>query len=234
MPIKLITAGVIPIIFAVAFLSIPQFAGQLLSGGDKAELGANLTRVFSNPSSSYLSEIANPVNTQYLNFQPTLTESGATVYGFSLEPLVYPFLYVFLVIVFTYFYTSVMFNAKEISENLQKQGGFVADIRPGLQTERYLSTVVSRLTLFGSMSLGFLALMPIIAQIFLKTDQIAVGGTSILILVSVALETLRQLESKALMVTYDDYSTIGIGEMTATGEGESATGARTRFRFRKK
>jgi preprotein translocase subunit SecY len=234
LPIKLITAGVIPIIFAVAFLSIPQFAGQLLSGGSRAELGADLTRVFSNPSSAYLSEIANPVNTEYLNFQPTLTESGTTIYGFSLEPLVYPFLYVFLVVIFTYFYTSVMFNAKEISENLQKQGGFVADIRPGMQTERYLTSVVTRLTLFGSMSLGFLALMPIIAQIFLKTDQIAVGGTSILILVSVALETLRQLESKALMVTYDDYSTIGIGESTAASDGEAATGARTRFRFRKK
>lgn len=235
LPIKLITAGVIPIIFAVAFLSIPQFAGQLMSTSNKyPELGSNLTRIFSNPSSAYLSEIANPVTTQYLNFQPTVDENGITTYGFSLEPLIYPFLYVFLVIVFTYFYTSVMFNSKEISENLQKQGGFIDDIRPGLQTERYLSTVVNRLTLFGAISLGFLALMPIIAQIWLKTDQIAVGGTSILILVSVALETLRQIESKALMVTYDDYSSIGIGEMTPASDYEAARGARTRFRFRKK
>jgi preprotein translocase subunit SecY len=232
LPIKLITAGVIPIIFAVAFLSIPQFAGQLMNGSSKyAELGTSLTRVFSNPSSQYLSQIANPVTTEYLNFAPELNESAATVYGYSLEPLIYPALYVTLVIVFTYFYTSVMFNAKEISENLQKQGGFVADIRPGAQTEKYLSSVVTRLTLFGSISLGLLALMPILAQIWLKTDQIAVGGTSILILVSVALETLRQIESKALMVTYDDYSTIGIGEMTPAHAGEAATGAKTRFRF---
>jgi preprotein translocase subunit SecY len=234
LPIKLITAGVVPIIFAVAFLSIPQFAGQLLRSNTKyAPLAASMTRVFSNPSSAYLGQIANPTNTQYLNFQPTVT-NGATTYGFSLEPLIYPLLYVTLVIVFTYFYTSVMFNAKEISENLQKQGGFIEGIRPGANTESYLSSVVTRLTLFGSVSLGLLALMPILAQIWLKSDQIAVGGTSILILVSVALETLRQIESKALMVTYDDYSTIGLGEMSASSTAESSTGAKTRFKFFKK
>jgi len=235
LPIKLITAGVIPIIFAVAFLSIPQFAGQLMSGSAKnAQLGANLTRIFNNPSSAYLAEIATPTTTNYLNFDKTVSETGAVSYGYSLEPLIYPTIYVLLVIVFTYFYTSVMFNSKEIAENLQKQGGFVADIRPGQQTEQYLTGVVTRLTLFGSLALGFLALTPILAQIWLKTDQIAVGGTSILILVSVALETLRQLESKALMVTYDDYSTIGIGEMTSASGAEAASGARTRFNFFKK
>lgn len=214
LPIKLITAGVIPIIFAVAFLSIPQFAGQLMSGSDRyADLGANLTRIFNNPSAAYLAEIQNPATTEYLNFGTVPDDSLTGIPGqpeFSLEPLIYPVAYIVLVVVFTYFYTSIMFNAKEISENLQKQGGFVSDIRPGAQTEKYLSGVVNRLTLFGSMALGFLALTPILAQIWLKTDQIAVGGTSILILVSVALETLRQLESKALMVTYDDYSEIGL------------------------
>ena len=214
LPIKLITAGVVPIIFAVAFLSIPQFAGQLMSSSNRwGELGADLSRVFQNPSSVYLQEVFTPSTTQILNFNPTTDPTTNSVtYGYSLEPLIYPALYVLLVVVFTYFYTSVMFNSKEISENLQKQGGFVADVRPGQQTERYLGSIVNRLTLFGSISLGFLALMPILAQIWLKTDQIAVGGTSILIMVSVALETLRQVESKALMVTYDDYSTIGIND----------------------
>lgn len=213
LPIKLITAGVVPIIFAVAFLSIPQFAGQLMSNSGRwASLGADLSRIFQNPSSTYLQEIFTPQSTEILNFVPQAPtqENGFVGYGFSLEPLIYPALYMTLVIVFTYFYTSVMFNAKEIAENLQKQGGFVSDIRPGLQTEKYLAGVVSRLTLFGSISLGLLALMPILAQIWLRTDQIAVGGTSVLIMVSVALETLRQVESKALMVTYDDYSTIGL------------------------
>ena len=108
-------------------------------------------------------------------------------------------------VVFTFFYTSIAFNSKEIAENLQKQGGFIADTRSGKQTEKLLGKVVNRLTLFGALSLGLLAILPIIAQFFLKTS-VALGGTSILILVSVALETLRALESRALMVTYDQYS----------------------------
>lgn len=207
LPIKLIAAGVVPIIFAVAFLSIPQFAGQLMGNSERwGNLGLSLSRVFQNPTSQYLQEIFRPESTTLLNFGPTTDQSGNAVYSWSLEPLIYPALYVTLVIIFTYFYTSVMFNAKEISENLQKQGGFVAEIRPGAQTEKYLVSVSRRLTLFGSFSLGILALMPIAGQVWLRTDQIAVGGTSVLIMVSVALETLRQVESKALMVTYDDYS----------------------------
>ena len=92
--------------------------------------------------------------------------------------------------------------------------------------------MVSRLTLFGSISLGFLALMPIVAQVFLKTDQIAIGGTSILILVSVSLETLRQIESKSLMITYDDYSTIGIGK--DSDEDNTKKPRKRRFVFLKK
>jgi preprotein translocase subunit SecY len=75
-----------------------------------------------------------------------------------------------------------------------------------LQTEKYLTKVVNRLTLFGALALASLAILPIIAQALLKSSQIAIGGTSILILVSVALETMRQLESRALMITYDDYT----------------------------
>jgi hypothetical protein len=109
-----------------------------------------------------------------------------------------------LVFVFTYFYTSVTFNSKEIAENLQKQGGFLEGVRSGKQTEKYLGTVVNRLTLFGGLALGALAVLPILAQVKLN-QNIAIGGTSILILVSVSLETLRQVESRALMITYDQY-----------------------------
>ncbi len=183
LPIKLITAGVIPIIFAVAFLSIPAYAGQIMSASDSLRLqewGAKLSVWFANPSAQ------------------TFAAGGW-------EPYIYPLVYFVLVVVFTYFYTGVTFNSKEISENLQKQGGFIAGVRAGAQTEKYLGKVVNRLTLFGAMALGFLAIMPIAAQAFLKTD-IAIGGTSILILVSVSLETLRAVESRALMVTYDQYS----------------------------
>jgi preprotein translocase subunit SecY len=173
----------VPIIFAVAFLSVPSYVGQILSSNSSArlaELGGNLINWFQTPSS-------------------------ATFAAGGWQPYIYPLVYFSLVFVFTFFYTGLTFNAKEIAENLQKQGGFIANVRSGLQTEKYLSKIVNRLTLFGAISLGLLALLPIIAQIFLKTD-IAIGGTSILILVSVALETLRQIESRALMVTYDQYS----------------------------
>lgn len=182
LPIKLITAGVVPIIFAVAFLSVPSFVGQLLSSNASArlqEVGANL----------------------YLWFQPPSAQTFAQP-GFT--PYIYPVVYFLLVFVFTFFYTSITFNSKEIAENLQKQGGFIEGIRSGLQTESYLGKVVNRLTLFGALALGMLALVPIIGQVFL-TSNIAIGGTSILILVSVALETLRSVESRALMVTYDQY-----------------------------
>jgi preprotein translocase subunit SecY len=182
LPVKLITAGVVPIIFAVAFLSVPSFAGQILTGSHSVHLqhiGTDLVSWFQNPTSQSFAH-------------------GGFV------PYIYPLVYFLLVFIFTFFYTGITFNAKEIAENLQKQGGFIEGIRSGNQTEKYLSRVVNRLTLFGAISLGFLALLPIIGQIFLKAN-IALGGTSILILVSVALETLRAIESRALMVTYDQY-----------------------------
>jgi len=183
LPIKLITAGVIPIIFAVAFLSVPPFVGQLLtsSGSERLqEIGANMATWFQAPTS-------------------------ATFAAGGWEPFIYPIAYFFLVFLFTFFYTSITFNSKEIAENLQKQGGFIEGVRSGHQTERYLSRTVNRLTLFGATSLGLLASIPIIVQSFVSTS-IALEGTSILILVAVSLETLRAIESRALMVTYDQYA----------------------------
>ena len=183
LPVKLITAGVVPIIFAVAFLSVPSFAGQLLSGSSNqhwAHLGQNLITWFQTPSAQ------------------TFASEGIQAY-------IYPAVYFLLVFVFTFFYTSITFNSKEIAENLHKQGGFIEGVRSGAQTEQYLGKIVNRLTLFGAFSLGILAIMPVIAQIFI-TANITIGGTSVLILVSVALQTLRAVESRALMVTYDQYS----------------------------
>lgn len=189
LPVKLIAAGVIPIIFAVAFLSVPSFAGQLLTHGQGValtfqhtfweKLGVHLSELFQNPTS-------------------------ASFAAGGWKPWIYPATYFFLVFIFTYFYTSVTFNSKEIAENLQKQGGFIADVRSGKQTEKYLSKLVNRLTLFGAIALGLLAVLPIVGQVYLS-QSIAIGGTSILILVSVSLETLRQVESRAMMITYDQY-----------------------------
>ena len=182
LPVKLITAGVVPIIFATAFLSVPSFLGQLLTSSQSQrlqEIGSNLVIWFQNPS-------------------PQTFAAG----GFT--PYIYPITYFLLVFVFTFFYTGITFDSKEIAENLQKQGGFIEGVRSGSQTEKYLGKIINRLTLFGALSLGLLALVPIIGQVFVSAN-IALGGTSILILVSVALETLRAIESRALMVTYDQY-----------------------------
>jgi preprotein translocase subunit SecY len=206
MPVKLITAGVVPIIFAVAFLSMPSFAGQLMTGSGSARLqsiGATLVQLFQTPSAQ--------------SFQQP-----------GWQPFFYPVVYFVLVVMFTFFYTSIAFNSTEIAENLQKQGGFIEGVRAGKQTEKYLGYVVNRLTLFGAFALGFLAIVPIIGQIFLSED-IAFEGTSILILVSVSLETLRQIESRALMVTYDQYQQPDFFYDTEVPL-DAATGAR-RLRF---
>jgi len=208
LPVKLITAGVIPIIFAVAFLSVPSFVGQLLINNHSerlAHLGTNLSAWFQTP-----------------------TATSFSTPGF--EPYIYPLTYFLLVFLFTFFYTSVTFNSKEIAENLQKQGGFIEGVRSGLQTEKYLGRTVNRLTLFGAFALGLLAILPIAGQVILGTNNIAIGGTSVLILVAVSLETLRAVESRALMVTYDTYESEDFFyDSTAGGESGAVTGRRLRF-----
>ena len=188
LPVKLIAAGVIPVIFAVAFLSLPAFIGQVLKAGGNPEyltLATNLITWFQAPS------------------------PGAFT-GDSLASLIYPSAYFALVILFTYFYTGIVFNANDIAETLQKQGGFIEGVRPGLQTEKYLTRTVNRLILFGSIALGLIAVLPfaaeyVFAQLAINATNLAIGGTGLLIVVSVGLESLRQINSRALMVTYDDY-----------------------------
>ncbi len=189
LPIKLIAAGVIPVIFAVAFLSLPAFIGQVLKATNNPE---------------YL-ELANNLILWFQAPQP-----GAFT-GDTLGAMIYPASYFILVILFTYFYTGIIFNSNEIAENLQKQGGFIEGVRPGIQTEKYLSRTVNRLILFGSVVLGLIAVLPFVAEYAFAQagitgiQNLAIGGTGILIVVSVALESLRQINSRALMVTYDDY-----------------------------
>ena len=190
LPIKLIAAGVIPVIFAVAFLSLPAFLGQILKATN---------------NEAYL-DIANNL---ILWFQ---APNPGSFTGVQWQAFIYPGAYFALVIFFTYFYTGIVFNANEISENLQKQGGFIEGVRPGKQTEIYLTTTVNRLILFGSVVLGLIAISPFIMEyaIFhfagISITNLSIGGTGLLIVVSVALETIRQINSRALMVTYDDYS----------------------------
>ena len=126
--------------------------------------------------------------------------------------LIYPVSYFLLVIIFTYFYTSIVFNSREIADSLQKQGGFIEQIRPGKQTEKYLKHVVNRLTLFGSIALGLIAVMPFVAEYILSdfgmgamASSMSIGGTGLIIIVTGALDCIRQLNSRALMVSYDEY-----------------------------
>ena len=191
LPIKLIAAGVIPVIFATAFLSLPALIGQVITSVDPGnEVGANMVSIFSAPSAS--------------NF--------ATMYpdGITGQWFVYPILYFVLVFAFTYFYTSIIFNTKEIADNLQKQGAFIEGVRPGLRTAEYLGKVVNRLDLFGALALGVIAMLPFVADyIFILTTGaplgLSISGTGLLIVVTVALENLRSVDSRALMVTYDDF-----------------------------
>ena len=191
LPIKLIAAGVIPVIFATAFLSLPALVGQVITSVDPGnQIGETLTSVFTAPSAS--------------NYA-TLYPDGITAQWF-----VYPALYFVLVFAFTYFYTSIIFNTKEIADNLQKQGAFIEGVRPGMKTAEYLDKVVKRLDLFGALALGLIAMLPFITDyVFIMVTGAPIGlsisGTGLLIVVTVALENLRSVDSRALMITYDDF-----------------------------
>lgn len=115
--------------------------------------------------------------------------------------------YFLLVLGFTYFYTSVTFNPKNVAENIQKQGGFIPGIRPGSETEKYLRFILNRITLIGGVFLGLVAILPFLLQ-FIVPDvkTLTIGGTSILIVISVILETMKQVQSQLLMRRYDRYS----------------------------
>ena len=191
LPLKLIAAGVVPVIFATAFLSLPALIGQLLQTANPGStFGATLSALFTAPSQQNFSSL-------YPN-------------GITLQWFFYPAVYFILVVLFTYFYTSIIFNTKEIADNLQKQGAFIEGVRPGLQTAEYLGKTINHLNLFGALALGLIAMLPFITDyIFIVISGAPLGlslsGTGLLLVVTIALENIRQLNSRALMVTYDEY-----------------------------
>ena len=119
--------------------------------------------------------------------------------------IVYGALYFLLVVMFTFFYTSVVFHPDRIAENLQKQGGFILGIRPGKPTAEYLQKVINRINLVGAIFLGLIAVLPILAQGAGGSRLLAIGGTSLLIVVSVVIETVKQVEAQLTMRQYDVY-----------------------------
>jgi len=171
LPIRVNTAGVIPIIFAISVLLFPGVIANFLV----------------NAKTPAIANFAREVNELFQN---------QTFYGIA---------YFILVMAFTYFYTSVIFNPQDISENIQKQGGFIPGLRPGRQTAEFLSKVLNRITLAGAIFLGLIAVLPFLMQLVTKTQALTLGGTSLLIVVAVVIETVKQLESQLTMRDYEGF-----------------------------
>lgn len=131
-----------------------------------------------------------------------LAHAGQTVATFIQNQWVYGIAYFVLVVVFTYFYTAVTFDPKSISENIQKQGGYIPGIRPGQPTADFLVHLLNRVTLVGALFLGLIAVLPQIVRGLTGITAFTVGGTSILIVVSVALETMKALDGQLSMYEY--------------------------------
>jgi preprotein translocase subunit SecY len=176
-PLKVNQAGVIPVIFASSLLYIPQLAAQLFGPKVNGQLAPG--------------GWAGWVETN-------LAGQNATA--------AYALAFFLLIVFFTYFYVSITFNPTEVADNMKKSGGFIPGIRPGGPTAGYLSYVLSRLTAAGSLYLGLVALIPIIAIGLLNADtQFPLGGTSILIMVGVGLDTVKQIESQLQQRNYEGF-----------------------------
>ena len=140
----------------------------------------------------------------FLNAQSAWIAGAASwVISVFQNQLVYGILYFVLVFGFTYFYTEVVFHPDQISENLQKQGGFIPGIRPGAHTAAYLKNTTNRIILAGALFLGIIAVLPLVTSQFSGISTLAIGGTSLLIVVSVVIETVKQVESQLTMREYE-------------------------------
>lgn len=174
-PLRVNSAGMIPLIFAFSLLILPAYLANFFVNPGSSSIGAEIANFFAN----------------------------------SLGPasLFYWIAVFLLVVLFTFFYTLVVFNQQNLAENLQKNGGFVPGIRPGRPTHEYLMRVLVRITWGGALFLGFIAIIPYIAGLVSGLDAATsiISSTSLLILVGVALDTMRQLEAQLLMRNYEGF-----------------------------
>ncbi len=174
-PLRVNSAGMIPLIFAFSLLILPAYLANFFVNPGSSSIGAEIANFFAN----------------------------------SLGPasLFYWIAVFLLVVLFTFFYTLVVFNQQNLADNLQKNGGFVPGIRPGRPTHEYLMRVVVRITWGGALFLGFIAIIPYIAGLVSGLDAATsiISSTSLLILVGVALDTMRQLEAQLLMRNYEGF-----------------------------
>ena len=177
-PLKLAMAGVMPIIFASSFLTFPAMIISMFNTNIAAETG--FWAVIYNFSIA--------------------TSSSAVPLGYS---IVNALVYLVLIVAFTFFYTFATFNPAEVSNNIKKNGGFIPGIRAGKPTTEYLTSIISKITWFGGVYLAIIAILPMLLR-FTSID-ITFGGTSILIVVGVALEIVQQLESQLVMRHYKGF-----------------------------
>lgn len=168
LPLRLNQAGVIPIIFALSFLLLPQMFATFFQTSSHYWLAATSTFI--------------------LHWLQNLGFYGA--------------MYFVLVVLFTYFYTAVTFDPHAIAENLQKNGAFIPGVRPGMPTEEYLAKVITRITLVGALFLGLIAVLPIIMQSITNIQTLALGGTALLIVVSVILDLARRVDAQISIREY--------------------------------
>ena len=190
-PMKLAMAGVMPVIFAMSFMQLPALIIQLVNNNIATSTGfwAGVYKVFA-----------------FTSLNESLVDSTTNAFNWSIlgYGLGHILLYVLLIVAFTFFYTMAMaFNPIEVSNNLKKNGGFIPGIRAGKPTTDYLSGVLTRITAFGSIFLAIIAVLPILTQF--AGLSISFGGTAILIVVGVALESVKQLESQMLTRHYKGF-----------------------------
>lgn len=171
-PMRVNTAGVMPIIFAQSIMFIPN---TFLTFFPESELMADLS------------------------------------VHFRFDSFVYSFIYALMIVFFTYFYTAIAFNPKDVSETMKRQGGFIPGIRPGTQTLEFIDNILTKITLPGSIFLAIVAILPAFISRFGVSPTFAqfFGGTSLLIMVGVALDTLQQIESHLVMRHYDGFMKSG-------------------------
>jgi preprotein translocase subunit SecY len=131
-----------------------------------------------------------------------VADIASTISSFLNSPWPHAIIYFFLVFIFTYFYTAVTFDPKQISENLQKSGAFIPGVRPGESTMQYLGNIVTRITLVGALFLGLIAVLPLIMQGITGNQTLAIGGTALLIVVSVVLDLLKKIDAQISMREY--------------------------------
>jgi preprotein translocase subunit SecY len=170
LPLRVNSAGMIPIIFAMSIMLFPGIIATFLASSSNAQIA----------------------------------DAALAVKNLFNDQTFYEVLYFAMVFLFTYFYTAIVFDAHSVAENLQKHGGFVPGIRPGRNTAEYLEMVINRITFVGALFMALVAVLPVLAQNASHVSTFSVGGSSVLIVVGVVLDTMRQIDSQLTMRDYEE------------------------------